>query len=850
MVRTAQENLVPFAEYVRKGREKRLRSVPLATKIARTICCCGAAPEADDDDIDAALARERAQSKGLWSRCFSRGKEDDGGQAAKSRDWGAGVDDRLAPPTGVLGRVCFPCFVVVAVCAPYYRELREKLVRLRNVYPLFGMAQALGMVVISRQDLSAVSFDERSDMRPTADGTQVRIAVPENNWTLPLHLSRQLVCMVALFAMWVCWERQRYYRQLVSSPALMQAGLLLINVSSVALFAHLHYVLEWHYVVAQDAYDCAYYACHSAGIGLLCFGVKRSWWDLMSLVIVPATALVYLETGPDLRWAVYLLQTPLAAMLALKLFRVFQDVRLLLVPAFLVLLHLGFSCLLLYLHSTLIVILRDLLGDVVGCLLLCLCIWVIPGTIEWVEDEDLADLQGVGDAETAREQLEKIREKRRVPKGYETLYEVNKARQDAERLKELVSGQNPDMYAELQNLYSRSSSRAASVQSRNSAAPLPLEQRRGDLAALRSSVLESNGAAFDYASFGAPPRPNSHFSDAPGKSLAQTDPRRSRDFSRPPSHASSVASAAAVELDVSAVSHLWRSPVTPRVGGAASAAEVSPGHGHTPHVLLGRERSYSQMSVSSQGSAASAASHHSHHSHAAYSQAPSAAPPPPSAPGNPQAPRAVPDGFAIQLDKLPQEGRKFVLKESLRQDAALDASGARFAPSPAASLGPAERDLRRNDSAMSSASSPPRSSRATPNGRPKKSPGAGRGYAPPPPGMPPGTPRTGPPMSSAGWGMLMHRTPGPDAADYGSRAGSVSGDDDAMSVASVSSVRPPPPVPLPHGPARPLPPVADCCKRRSSVAHVLALSPQRESLRMCVGARKMDLTCAPNMLVI
>lgn len=197
------------------------------------------------------------------------------------------------------------------------------------------------------------------------------------------------------------------------------------------------------------------------------------------------------------------------------------------------------------------------------------------------------------------------------------------------------------------------------------------------------------------------------------------------------------------------------------------------------------------MSVSSQGSAASAASHHSHHSHhshAAYSQAPSAAPPPPSAPGNPQAPRAVPDGFAIQLDKLPQEGRKFVLKESLRQDAALDASGARFAPSPAASLGPAERDLRRNDSAMSSASSPPRSSRATPNGRPKKSPGAGRGYAPPPPGMPPGTPRTGPPMSSAGWGMLMHRTPGPDAADYGSRAGSVSGDDDAMSVASVSSV--------------------------------------------------------------
>ena len=95
------------------------------------------------------------------------------------------------------------------------------------------------------------------------------------------------------------------------------------------------------------------------------------------------------------------------------------------------------------------------------------------------------------------------------------------------------------------------------------------------------------------------------------------------------------------------------------------------------------------MSVSSQGSAASAASHHSH---AAYSQAPSAAPPPPSAPGNPQAPRAVPDGFAIQLDKLPQEGRKFVLKESLRQDAALDASGVHSIAAPARGL---RRMLRR-----------------------------------------------------------------------------------------------------------------------------------------------------------
>jgi hypothetical protein len=520
--------------------------------------------------------------------------------------------------------------------------------------------------------------------------------------------------------------------------------------------------------------------------------VKRSWWDLMSLVIVPATALVYLKAGPDLRWVVYLLQTPLAAMLGLKLFRVFQDVRLLLVPAFLVLMHLGFSCLLLYLRSALIVVLRDVLSDVVGCLLMCLCIWVIPGTIEWVEDEELADLQGVGDAETVREQLEKIREKRRVPKGYETLYEVNKARQDAERLKELVSGQNPDMYNELHNLYSRSSSRAGSVQSRNSAAPMPLELRRGDL---RSAVLESNGRSLDTASFGgAPARPNSHFSDVPGKSLAQMDPRRSRDFSRAASNASAAASnasvrdvtsASAVELEVSAVSHLWRSPVTPR-GEAVSAGGASPAHAHTPQ---GRERSYSQMSVSSQGSEASAASYGSLASHA--SQAPSDAK---GAGVLPAAPRAVPDGFAIQLDKLPQEGRKYVLKESLRQQAALDAGGGGGGGGGgiAASWGPAEKELRRNDSAMSamsasSPSSPTRSSRATPNGRPKKSPGAGRGNVPPPPA--PGAPRAGPPMSNVGWGTLINRSPRPDGPEYGSRASSVSGDDDAMSVASASSVR-------------------------------------------------------------
>ena len=52
---------------------------------------------------------------------------------------------------------------------------------------------------------------------------------------------------------------------------------------------------------------------------------------------------------------------PLAALLATKLYRVFQDVRLLLVPAFLVLLHMSMSCLLLWLKSALLVVVRDLL---------------------------------------------------------------------------------------------------------------------------------------------------------------------------------------------------------------------------------------------------------------------------------------------------------------------------------------------------------------------------------------------------------------------------------------------------------------------------------------------------------
>lgn len=728
---------MPFAKYVRKGREGgRRRKVSLAKKIARIVCCCCGPPPIDEDDIDAVLARERGEEEeGVGGFCFTcKKKNEDEGQTAKSKDWGGGLDGKVRPlkENGLLGKVFYPCYAGCGTIAHYYVTLRENLLRLRNLYPLLAIAQVLVMVILSREDLDRCSFDARSVTEIDAEGKQLRVVVPENNWTLPLLMTRGLVGMVTIFSMWVCWERQRYYRQLVSSPRLMQVGMLLLNAANAVLFWHMLTVLEWHYVLAHDPYDCAYYTLHSAAIALLCCGVKRSWWDFMSLIIVPATPLIYLNTTFDLRWAVYILQTPMAAMLAIKLFRCFQDVRLLLVPAFLVLMHLGFSCLLLFVQSALMVVLRDLLGDVVGSLLLCLCIWIIPSTIEWVEDEELADLQAVGDAETAREALDKIREKHRVPKGYETLYEVNKARQDATRLKELMTGQNPDMYAELNRMYqdgdSKAGSRVGDSRAMGSTAPpLTMEQRRGDLAALRGTVLDNNSAEFNLKNFGDDQkRLHSQFSDAPGKAMSAKDPRRSsRDMSRPVS----VASAGSVDIDVSGVSRLSRSPVTPRNSSGAGEAvaavqDQSPHYNNHQHQQTtpppqGRGTSMRHFSARSQNSMASGVSHASANGGGGG--------------GPPAPPRAVPDGFAINLNMLPQEGRTIVLKEDIRQGANLALS---MPPSPSGSQswGPAEDVLRRNDSAMGgSPSRASTSSRATPNGMPKKSPGSGNQ---PPPAMP------------------------------------------------------------------------------------------------------------------
>ena len=60
-----EENLVPFAEYVRKGRQGGpQRTYPLSQRLARVICCFCRSPSHADDDIDAVLARERAEGRG------------------------------------------------------------------------------------------------------------------------------------------------------------------------------------------------------------------------------------------------------------------------------------------------------------------------------------------------------------------------------------------------------------------------------------------------------------------------------------------------------------------------------------------------------------------------------------------------------------------------------------------------------------------------------------------------------------------------------------------------------------------------------------------------------------------
>ena len=104
------------------------------------------ANDVDEDDLDAVLERERLEqarrSRG-WCCCVTN-SPDEGGQTAKSRDWGVGVDGdgtRVAPK-GCLATIVSPFATAMATLMPYYRALRANVVRLRNVYPLLALGQA------------------------------------------------------------------------------------------------------------------------------------------------------------------------------------------------------------------------------------------------------------------------------------------------------------------------------------------------------------------------------------------------------------------------------------------------------------------------------------------------------------------------------------------------------------------------------------------------------------------------------------------------------------------------------------------------------------------------------------
>ena len=210
---------------------------------------------------------------------------------------------------------------------------------------------------------------------------------------------------------------------------------------------------------------------------------------------------------------------------------------------------------------------------------------------------------------------------------------MNKARQDGLRLQELMTGQNPDMYLELQRVYSDGEalsrtgsfdSRAGSVQSRSSMGGGARSTSSADFGALPGANSHNTGANSNNSV-----QP-SHVPPPPATQFVRNSRSRSRD-SLAGTRANSAASAGAVDLDVSGVRDEWRSAITPRPGSFAQQQQQQDTSAYLP-------------------------------------------PPPPAGgglsrsggEGVPSPPQAVPDGFAIQLDMLPDPKRGYVLKEEVR----------------------------------------------------------------------------------------------------------------------------------------------------------------------------------------
>jgi len=255
---------------------------------------------------------------------------------------------------------------------------------------------------------------------------------------------------------WILWERQRYYRQFVSSVHLMQLGALLAVTANLLEFAHVAGVLRFDFVVASSTPDGLHLLFRALGLALLSAGVRLSAWDLATVLASSAVGVVYFA-APSLALLVYFLQVPAGALLAYNLHRAFQDMRLVISPVVLCLVHAALSALLLATNNVLFHSLRDVLADAAGWMVLSLSVWVVPGAIEWVEDEEITDLQVVGDGQAAAQALAEARARHAVPAGFSSLYEVNRAREDARKLAAIMRGEDPGAFAELEGLYGPSS---------------------------------------------------------------------------------------------------------------------------------------------------------------------------------------------------------------------------------------------------------------------------------------------------------------------------------------------------------------------------------------------------------
>eukprot|EP00960_Hanusia_phi_P068154 766772-Hanusia_phi.AAC.5 len=347
----------------------------------------------------------------------------------------------------------------------WWKEIGQQLRKTKILYPLLAFLQLVTMMFLSVDDLATATFGRRSTTTIDPTGRVARILQPEHNWTVPLLLVSILVAMLVFLTMWICRERAGSYKQLIFSPKLFQLSLLCLCLSSLFEMLFLKFVLRWQFVLANHPLNGLYYSFRSLSLFLMAVSLKIYWTDFALFLLVLSVPIFY-ASGEHFRLAVYLPQLPFAAILCVRFYKAFQDVRLVLVPLFLSFLHVALSCILFYTNSVILHLLRDLFSDVLGCILLSAVFWFIPATMDWVQDDELLNLQAVGDAQTAKEEWEGVRAKLSIPKGFRSLYEVNKMQQDSLRLQQLVRGDDPQLFSQLRGRYGYSPVQAQQLPAR------------------------------------------------------------------------------------------------------------------------------------------------------------------------------------------------------------------------------------------------------------------------------------------------------------------------------------------------------------------------------------------------